>query len=75
MKRMGIAGQPSLTDLEKVHVAIAYNAGSFKPAKGLKQGFFRRKKVLRRDDFRFSADVTDSIHPGDSLHDSRAGAR
>jgi hypothetical protein len=38
MRRMGIAGQQTLTDLEKVHVAIAYNAGTFKPAKGLKQG-------------------------------------
>ena len=38
MKRMGIEGQKSLTDLEKVHVAIAYNAGTFKPSKGLKQG-------------------------------------
>lgn len=40
MRRMGIAGQPTLSDIERVHVAIAYNAGSFKPAKGLKQGFF-----------------------------------
>jgi len=40
MRRMGIAGHRTLSDLEKVHVAIAYNAGSFKPSKGLKQGFF-----------------------------------
>ncbi len=40
MRRVGIAGQPTLSDIERVHVAIAYNAGSFKPAKGLKQGFF-----------------------------------
>lgn len=44
MKRMGIQGQKTLTDLEKVHVAITYNAGSFRPAKGLKQGFFDGKK-------------------------------
>jgi hypothetical protein len=35
---MGIDGQTHLTDLEKVHVAIAYNAGKFIPSKGLKQG-------------------------------------
>lgn len=29
----------SLNDLEKAHVAIAYNRGSFDPAKGLKQGY------------------------------------
>jgi hypothetical protein len=40
MQRMGIGGQLTLSELEQVHVAIAYNAGSFKPAKGLKQGFF-----------------------------------
>jgi hypothetical protein len=44
MERMGIEDQETLTDLEKVHVAIAYNAGSFKPAKGLKQGFFDGQK-------------------------------
>jgi hypothetical protein len=40
MGRMGIEDEETLTDLQKVHVAIAYNAGSFKPTKGLKQGFF-----------------------------------
>jgi hypothetical protein len=40
MRRVGIAGQATLSDIEQVHVAIAYNAGSFRPAKGLKQGFF-----------------------------------
>lgn len=40
MRRMGIAQRLTLTDLEKVHVAIAYNAGSFRPSKGLRQGHF-----------------------------------
>jgi hypothetical protein len=31
--------KPSLTDQEMAFVAIAYNTGGFKPAKGLKQGF------------------------------------
>ena len=33
-----------LTDLEMAHVAIAYNHGSFDPAKGLKQGFVPKDK-------------------------------
>jgi hypothetical protein len=44
MKRMGIETQETLSDLEKVHVAIAYNAGSFRPSKGLQQGFFDGRK-------------------------------
>lgn len=31
--------KPELSDLELAYVAIAYNTGSFNPAKGLKQGF------------------------------------
>jgi hypothetical protein len=42
--RTEMKNQETLTDLEKVQVAIAYNAGSFKPAKGLKQGFFDGEK-------------------------------
>ena len=38
--RASLSGETTLTDVQQVHVAIAYNAGSFKPAKGLKQGFF-----------------------------------
>ena len=44
LSRMDIADQGTLTDLDQVHVAIAYNTGSFKPAKGLKQGFFDGEK-------------------------------
>ena len=32
-------GRDRLTDLEQVHVGIAYNAGRFVPERGLKQGF------------------------------------
>ena len=42
--RTNLSDRTTLTDLEQVHVAIAYNAGSFKPAKGLKQGFFDGQK-------------------------------
>lgn len=34
-----LRGKATLTDLEKAYVAIAYNTGGFRPAKGLKQGF------------------------------------
>ncbi len=37
-KRAALGGRTSLTELEQVHVAIAYNAGSFVASKGLKQG-------------------------------------
>jgi hypothetical protein len=39
-KKIGFGGRTTLTDLELAAVAIAYNTGSFKPVKGLKQGFF-----------------------------------
>jgi hypothetical protein len=38
-KKIRLDDKPTLTDLEMVQVAIAYNTGGFKPAKGLKQGF------------------------------------
>lgn len=40
LQQLGLAGRSSLTDLELAAVGIVYNTGSFKPAKGLKQGFF-----------------------------------
>lgn len=39
MKAAKVPGKTSLTDMEMAQVAIAYNRGSFDPAKGLKQGF------------------------------------
>lgn len=36
--RIGLGGKSTLTDLEQVAVAIAYNSGNFIPSKGLKQG-------------------------------------
>jgi hypothetical protein len=43
-RRIGLANRLALTDLERVHVAIAYNSGSFKPSKGLQQGYFDGKQ-------------------------------
>jgi hypothetical protein len=37
--KIGYQHKPSLTDLEMVHVAIAYNTGHFIPSKGLAQGY------------------------------------
>lgn len=37
--RAGLGKKKSLSDKEMVYVSIAYNAGSFDPNKGLKQGF------------------------------------
>ena len=37
--RAGLGSKTTLTDLEMCYVAIAYNKGSFNPAKGLKQGY------------------------------------
>ena len=37
--RAGFGGRATLTDTEMAYVAIAYNSGSFKPARGLKQGY------------------------------------
>lgn len=34
-----LRGKTTLTDLEKAYVAIAYNTGGYRPAKGLKQGY------------------------------------
>jgi len=45
-RRVGSSDRKSLSDLEQVAVAIAYNAGVFRPKKGLKQGH-------RSDDGRF----------------------
>lgn len=53
MRRIGFANRTSLTDLEKTHVAIAYNAGSFKPSKGLKQGHFDGKQFYGEKIFDF----------------------
>jgi hypothetical protein len=38
LKKVFGNGKTSLTDIEKAHLAIAYNTGGFNPAKGLKQG-------------------------------------
>src|SRR5262245_34137083 len=39
-KKIGLGDKSALTDLEMAAIAIAYNTGGFKPAKGLQQGHF-----------------------------------
>ncbi|MCX7067875.1 MAG: hypothetical protein NTW85_09315 [Methylococcales bacterium] len=43
LKKVGLQNKTKLTDLEIASIAIAYNTGGYKPAKGLKQGYFDGK--------------------------------
>jgi len=52
-QRAHLSGKTSLTDMEMAAVAIAYNHGSFSPAKGLKQGFFDGHKFYGENFFDF----------------------
>ena len=52
-KRAHLDGKTALTDMEMAAVAIAYNRGSFDPAKGLKQGHFDGKKFYGENFFEF----------------------
>lgn len=40
LKKLGFEARSSLSDLELAAVGIIYNTGSYKPSKGLKQGYF-----------------------------------
>lgn len=40
LRKLGFDGREALSDTELAAVGIAYNTGTFKPAKGLKQGHF-----------------------------------
>jgi len=52
-KKLRLFDKPSLTDMELTAVAIAYNTGSFNPAKGLRQGFFNGTKFYGEEIFDF----------------------
>jgi hypothetical protein len=52
-KKIHLGGKPTLTDMEMAAVAIAYNAGSFDPAKALKQGHFDGKRFYGENFFDF----------------------
>ena len=67
MSRIDIADHDTLSDLDQVHVAIAYNTGSFTPAKGLKQGFFDGEKFYGEmifDFLRLAQTVSTASAPG-----------
>jgi hypothetical protein len=53
IERAGMEGKASLTDMESAAVAIAYNTGRFKPAKGLKQGHFNGERFYGEEIFDF----------------------
>ncbi|HKO87596.1 MAG TPA: hypothetical protein VJU83_03660 [Burkholderiales bacterium] len=44
MRKLGLQSRESLSDMELASVGIAYNTGSFKASKGLKQGHFNGEK-------------------------------
>jgi len=51
-KRAKLGAKDALTDMELAFVAIAYNAGSVNPAKGLKQGYYNKSdKTYYGEDF------------------------
>lgn len=53
LQRIGWKDKTSLTDYEMAAVAIAYNTGGYKPAKGLKQGYFDGNKFYGENFFDF----------------------
>jgi hypothetical protein len=53
LRKVGLQHKPALTDLEIASVAIAYNTGGYKPAKGLKQGYFNGQKYYGEQFFDF----------------------
>ena len=53
LRRVGLQDRAALSDLEMASVAIAYNTGSFKPSKGLKQGHFNGSKFYGEEFFDF----------------------
>jgi hypothetical protein len=52
-RRIGLQNRTSLSDFEMASVAIAYNTGTFKPSKGLKQGHFNGRKFYGEEYFDF----------------------
>lgn len=44
LRKLQLQDRDKLSDLELAAVGIAYNTGGFKPAKGLKQGYFNGQK-------------------------------
>jgi hypothetical protein len=53
LRKLGLEQRPRLNDLELAHLAIVYNTGGFKPAKGLKQGHFDGRKFYGERVFAF----------------------
>jgi hypothetical protein len=51
--KVKLGDEQHLTDEEMAYVAIAYNTGSFKPEKGLKQGYFNGKQYYGEEFFKY----------------------
>ena len=73
--RIDLQNQAPLTDLEQVHVAIAYHTGTFRPQKGLQQGFFDGERFYGERVFDFlRLSQTVSIHAAEPiLRESQPG--
>jgi hypothetical protein len=80
LKKVGFESRPHLSDMEFCAVAIAYNTGGYKPAKGLKQGFFDGEKFYgeRIDEYlklSRSVDTPTSVAPGRYVVIAREGLK
>lgn len=53
LRKIGFGAKESLSDFEFACVAIAYNTGGFKPAKGLRQGHFNGERFYGEEVFSF----------------------
>lgn len=53
LKKLGWQDRSTLSDYEMACVAIAYNTGGFRPAKGLRQGYFNGTRYYGEEVFDF----------------------
>ena len=65
LRKLGFQARDSLTELELAAVGIAYNTGGFKPAKGLKQGYFNGTSFYGELIFDFIRLAQTAVLPGD----------
>lgn len=66
LRRVGLASRAELSDMEMAAVAIAYNRGSYNPAKRLKQGHFDGQRYYGEhfmDYLRLAKTVADAAVP------------
>ncbi len=74
MERQGWAGKKTLSDEEKVYVAIAYNKGRANPALGFKQGYQSDDGKYYGENIAAFLAVAQTISPGAAKPRTRRGA-